>query len=179
MEPTSGITLVLGGARSGKSEVAEATARAAGPPVTYLATGAGPEAGGAWADRVQRHRRRRPAAWTTVEVGPGGDLPGALEAVEGTALVDSLGPWLAGVPGFGEGGSEGLVDRLLEACRARQVRRCPTVVVSDEVGLGVHPPTVAGLEFRDALGSLNRRVGDLADAVALVVAGRALWLPPS
>jgi adenosylcobinamide kinase/adenosylcobinamide-phosphate guanylyltransferase len=162
------LTLVLGGARSGKSEVAERLAARAGGPVTYLATYV-PPPGAADADmgaRVEAHRRRRPPEWATVEVGPG--LPAALAAVEGTALVDSLGTWVAGHEGFSVDG-----DSL---CAALRRRPGATVVVSEEVGLGVHPSTESGRLFRDALGSLNTAVAAVADEVMLVVAGRVLSL---
>ena len=162
------VTLVLGGARSGKSEVAERLAAAAGGPVTYLATYVAP-AGAADADmaaRIEAHRRRRPPGWATVEVGAG--LPAALDAVAGTALVDSLGTWVAGRKGFS-------VDAGA-LCASLARRREPTVVVSEEVGLGVHPATEPGRLFRDVLGSLNTAVAAVADEVMLVVAGRVLRL---
>ncbi|MGH9153193.1 MAG: bifunctional adenosylcobinamide kinase/adenosylcobinamide-phosphate guanylyltransferase [Acidimicrobiales bacterium] len=158
------ITLVLGGARSGKSDVAERMAAAAGGAVTYVATGTAVDAD--MAARIEEHRRRRPAGWTTVESGA--DLPAALARAEGTVLVDALGTWLAGA-----------ADLAVDAdalCAALAGRSGDTVVVSDEVGLGVHPSTEAGRRFRDALGTLNRRVADLADRVVLVVAGRVLPL---
>ena len=83
-------------------------------------------------------------------------------------MVDALGTWVAGLPEFAVD-AEGLCATL----RARKAQGS-TVVVSEEVGLGVHPFTTAGGRFRDALGSLNRAVADVADEVLLVVAGRAL-----
>jgi adenosylcobinamide kinase/adenosylcobinamide-phosphate guanylyltransferase len=170
------ITLVLGGARSGKSEIAEKLALGFGTPVTYVATGGAEQGDADWAERVRRHRERRPRHWITLEVGPAEDLGAALRAITGPALIDSLGTWVAGLPAFGADGlrysalCEGLVDR-------RAAGR-PTVVVSEEVGLGVHPSTSAGRLFRDALGSLNRLVADSADSVLLVVAGRVFTLGP-
>jgi len=158
------IRLVLGGARSGKSEVAERIAAAAGGAVTYVATGAAVDA--EMAARIEAHRRRRPAAWATVECGP--DLAGALEAAEGTVLVDALGTWVAQFDGAAVD-----ADAL---CAALAGRGGDTVIVSDEVGLGVHPSTETGRRFRDDLGTLNRRVADVADEVVLVVAGRVLRL---
>lgn len=173
------ITLVLGGARSGKSEVAERRAAAA-PPVTYLAAGPAPAADDpSWVQRVAAHRARRPADWSTLEVTPGGPLDAALASLEGTALVDSVGPWLSGVPGFGLGPGGPAADAVLEALARRRAGGWGTVLVSDEVGLGVHPATPAGNEFRDGLGALNRRIADLADEVLLVLAGRVLPLPRS
>lgn len=163
------VVLVLGGARSGKSEIAERRIAelAGGEGVTYLATGWRPDGSDpAWAARVAAHRLRRPAGWATVEVGA--DLPGALAAAAGPALVDSLGAWVAGADGFAVDG-RALVE-VLEA------RAAPTVLVSDEVGLGVTPSTAAGNAFRDALGELNRVVSLAADEAWLVVAGRTLRL---
>ena len=104
----AGITLTLGGARSGKSEVAERLASVDGARVTYVATGTfsdaaelGAPVDEAWLARVAAHRARRPADWDTIEVPQGGDLARAVEAIAGLALVDSLGAWVAGLPGFG------------------------------------------------------------------------------
>ena len=157
------ITLVLGGARSGKSEVAE---RLAGDgPVTYVATGTAVDED--VAARIAAHRDRRPRQWGTVEeCGPG--LPAVLAELEGTVLLDSLTTWLAGAPDFA-------VDDG-DLCAALAKRTGDTVVVSDEVGLGVHPSTEAGNRFRDALGLLNQDVAAAADEVVLVVAGRILRL---
>jgi adenosylcobinamide kinase/adenosylcobinamide-phosphate guanylyltransferase len=161
------VTLVLGGARSGKSEWAERLAGALPQPVTYVATAtpADPD----FVARIEAHRQRRPAAWLTVEAGT--DLMAVLARLDGTVLVDALGTWLAAVPDFA-------VDTpgLCTVLQARKAKAA-TVVVSDEVGLGVHPYTAAGGRFRDALGTLNRAVADVADEVVLVVAGRGLRLP--
>ena len=137
----------------------------AGRPVTYVATGVvTDEDMGA---RVAAHRARRPDDWATLEVGA--DLVTALAGLEGTVLIDALGTWLAGHPDFAAD-----VDGL---CAVLGARSDPTIVVSDEVGLGVHPSTEVGRRFRDALGAANRRVADCADRVLLVVAGRVLDLP--
>jgi len=162
------ITLVLGGARSGKSAVAEALTAAHGPPVTYVATmdvAGDPEL----AARVEAHRNRRPAAWVTVDAGE--DLPGLLAGLQGTVLVDSLGPWVAGRTMAG-GGTDGAA-----LCDALRRRAGDSVLVSDEVGLAVHPSSAEGRLFRDALGTLNHAVSAIADRAFLVVAGRALALP--
>jgi adenosyl cobinamide kinase/adenosyl cobinamide phosphate guanylyltransferase len=160
------ITLVLGGARSGKSTVAERlAAEAAGDgAVTYLATGAAsdPE----MAARIAEHRARRPAAWRTVETGP--DLVGALRECRGVALVDALGTWLAAL--------DGMEPDRIALCDAVTGRAGDTVVVSEEVGLGVHPATDVGRRFRDQLGLLNQTVAAVADRALLVVAGRVLRL---
>lgn len=157
------ITLVLGGARSGKSEVGEQMAGALGADVTYVATAVVDPGDDDWARRIEKHRARRPLSWTTVEAG---DLPAVLAEVAGPVLVDSLGPWVAACV-------EVDPDAL---CHALAHRPGDTVVVSEEVGLGVHPSSEAGRHFRDVLGTVNRAVADVADEVVLVIAGRVLRL---
>jgi adenosylcobinamide kinase / adenosylcobinamide-phosphate guanylyltransferase len=159
-------TLILGGARSGKSLVAEQLAQRRTGPVTYVATVRlnGDED---LERRIAAHRERRPPTWSTVECD--NDLAKVLSSISGTVLVDSLGPWLAALPDM-----RCDLDALIAALRAR---RDDTFVVSEEVGLAVHPETTIGREFRDQLGSLNQAVARECDDVLLVVAGRALSLP--
>jgi len=179
-------TLVLGGARSGKS--AEAELRLAGEPeVTYLATAAVPDSSADpdWAGRVEAHRARRPRGWKTVE---GGDAARLIRyQSSGTVLVDGIGMWLAGVldasgawdedPGGTAGSAvvtgriDAAVDDLVDAWRQATAR---IVAVSDEAGSGVIPPTWAGRLFRDRLGHLNQRLAAESEEVVLVVAGRIL-----
>jgi adenosyl cobinamide kinase/adenosyl cobinamide phosphate guanylyltransferase len=163
------ITLVLGGARSGKSEVAERIAARLPVPITYVATLV-PSGDPDLAARIEAHRARRPAGWRTVEAGP--ELPALLRSVPGPVLVDGLGPWVAASPGMA-------VDAGA-LCAALTGRDADTVVVSEEAGLGVHPATQAGRRFRDALGTLNQAVAAVADEALFVVAGRILRLddPP-
>lgn len=167
---TGRIALVLGGARSGKSAEAErlVTAWAApGGEVTYVATALLDTDDPSLADRVAAHRARRPAAWTTVDAGA--DLAGVLRSAVGPVLLDSLGPWVAaGHPDAPD--PSPLVTALLE-------RDGDTVVVSDEVGLAVHPTSASGRWFVDALGTVNQAVAAVAHDVRLVVAGRVLVLP--
>ena len=168
------ITLVLGGARSGKSDVAERLAGDFGQPITYVATGSAPDGDADWAARVQRHRERRPPDWVTVEIGVGQGLGPALESLAGPVLVDSLGTWLAGMDDLGSGGDHSVA--LCDGLIARRSAGRRTILVSEEVGLGVHPSSEIGRRFRDELGALNRRVAEIADSVLLVVAGRVLAL---
>src|SRR5438270_12862993 len=149
-----GLTLVLGGVRSGKSEHAERLAEAAGAPVVYVATATGddPE----MAERIGRHRSRRPPGWVTIETGDppaalGGDLAGAGEAA---VLVDGLSGWISAlmeanglftaeaVAPLGPTGERGR-SRVLCAVGAFAVsaaaRAAETIVVADEAGLGGVP----------------------------------------
>ena len=156
------LTLVLGGARSGKSRVAEVLA---GDDVVYVATAEVTDDD--FAARVARHRDRRPASWSTVESGA--DLVATVRSLPARpALVDSLGTWVARCEGFAADGAALAV--------ALAARPASTVVVSEEVGLGVHPETDVGRRWRDALGEVNQEVAAVADRVLLVVAGRTLEL---
>jgi len=165
------ITLVLGGARSGKSAVAEGIVldSKCSEPVTYVATATVDADDIGFAARVAEHRARRPPDWRTVELGRGGDLPGVLGSCVGPVIVDSVGTWVAGHQDFTVD-MEPLIASLL-------ARRAATVLVSDEVGLAVHPETEMGRSFRDSLGSVNVRLAQTAGDVLLVVAGRVLELP--
>jgi adenosyl cobinamide kinase/adenosyl cobinamide phosphate guanylyltransferase len=158
------ITLVLGGTRSGKSALAERLAAEAAARVTYVATAAIEDR--EFRARVETHRARRPAAWTTIESDT--DLAATVRPLDGTVLIDSLGAWIART-----------IDHVdLDAlCDALGHRTGTTIVVSEEVGLGVHAATPVGVRFADALGECNRRVAGIAERVLLVVAGRVLELP--
>jgi adenosyl cobinamide kinase/adenosyl cobinamide phosphate guanylyltransferase len=158
------IVLVLGGMRSGKSEVAEQIAAGLPAPVTYVATGTASDAD--MAARIEQHRVRRPSDWRTVEAGA--ELVARLRELHGTALVDSLGSWVAACD---------MAPPWDDLCAALRERDGDTVVVSEEVGLGVHPPTELGVRFADVLGSGNVAIARVADDVQLVVAGRVLRLP--
>jgi adenosyl cobinamide kinase/adenosyl cobinamide phosphate guanylyltransferase len=166
------ITLVIGGARSGKSAIAEDLARRTGAPVTYLATSAVSPGDASMAARVAAHRDRRPDEWATVEVGRD-DVASTVRATSGMVLLDSLTAWVAGAPGFA-------VD-VASLCSALAETKADAVLVTDEVGFGVSPSTTAGNEFRDALGLVNSAVAEAADEVLLVIAGRVLrldrWAP--
>jgi adenosylcobinamide kinase/adenosylcobinamide-phosphate guanylyltransferase len=164
------ITLFLGGARSGKSELAErrALALAGDGPLHYVATGIATDDD--MARRIDAHRERRDPRFVTVEAGI--DLGATLLDLDrAPVLVDALGTWVARHDDFVVD-----LDALVVALLARAARVAPTVLVSDEVGLGVHPESEVGRRFRDALGMVNQRVAEVADHVYLVVAGRALAL---
>src|SRR5690606_16556083 len=145
------ITLVLGGARSGKSQVAERLADRAGGPVTYVATAVVDEADPDHLARIEAHRARRPDGRATVEAGA--DLAGALARTAGTVLVDSLG---TGVTASGEAMAPDVAGRIA----ALRSRAGDAVVVSEEVGLGVHPSSELGRRFRDVLGTVNVAVAE-------------------
>lgn len=165
-------TLVLGGARSGKSAHAEGLLRE--PVVCYLATARRRPGDRDWEARIAAHIARRPSGWRTVEPD---DLPSALRAAGRLpVLVDDIATWLAGE--LDDAGAWGNQEAV-RACRARcaelvsAVASCPArlVMVSAEVGLGVVPATHAGRLFRDELGALNAQLAAVCQEVVLVVAG--------
>ena len=165
------IVLVLGGTRSGKSGVAESIAESLGPTVTYVATAAVDPDDADHAARVAAHQARRPQGWDTVECQAPADLPRLLREIDNPVVVDSLGTW---VTLHAELAVD--ADDLLAALANRTAS---AVIVSEEVGLAVHPPTDLGRRYVDVLGMLNQQVAAVADRVLLVVAGRVLDLPAS
>jgi adenosyl cobinamide kinase/adenosyl cobinamide phosphate guanylyltransferase len=117
-------------------------------------------------ERVAGHRARRLAGWTTVEAPI--DLSGSLDAVSGRpVLVDCLTLWLTNLM-LGNHDIQQATDALE---RALMARRDPTVLVSNEVGLGIVPETVLGRDFRDEAGLLNQRIAGLAGKAVFMVAG--------
>lgn len=166
-----GLTVVLGGARSGKSAWAERLVASSGLPVRYVAT-ADPGAG--MEDRIARHVARRPAAWETVEAGP--DLAAALGGAQGAVLVDGLGVWLASALHHGWDDPLGRVRALATAAAARPV---PTVLVIEEAGAGVLPAEAEARAWVDLLGEAAQLAVDASEKAVLVVAGRAVTLARS
>jgi adenosylcobinamide kinase/adenosylcobinamide-phosphate guanylyltransferase len=170
LAPLPPLTLVLGGARSGKSRHAEALIAARGPGL-YLATA---EAGDAeMTERIAEHRARRGAGWTTVEEPL--ELAATLArhaAADRPILVDCLTLWLSNVM---------LAGRDLDAATGGLIAALPAlagpvVFVSNEVGLGIVPENALARRFRDAAGRLNQAVGAACQQVMLVAAGLPLVL---
>ncbi len=166
------LTLLLGGARSGKSTLALRRAQAHDGPVVFVATAEPRDA--EMAERIERHRAERDATWTTVEAPL--DLAGALSAAPAgaCAIVDCLTLWVANRL---ERDSESEIVALAEETAAMAASRAaPVIVVSNEVGMGVVPASRLGRDYRDVLGRVNTVFADAAGEAALVVAGRPLWL---
>lgn len=167
----SPVTLILGGARSGKSRYAERLVENAASRGTYCATA---EAGDAeMAERIAAHRARRGPFWRTIEI-PLELGPGVL--AEATphrpVLVDCLTLWLSNLLMV-----DGPLDRETgELFRALRNVAGPVVLVANEVGMGLVPETPLGRKFRDAAGRLNQEVAALADRVVFVAAGLPLVL---
>jgi adenosylcobinamide kinase/adenosylcobinamide-phosphate guanylyltransferase len=162
------ITLVLGGARSGKSRHAEALISACAPPWCYIATAEAHD--DEMAARIAEHRMRRGANWQTVDAPR--DLPGALASTTsvGAVLVDCLTLWLSNLM-LADADIAAETTRL-EAALARAT--VSVVLVSNEVGLGIVPDNALARHFRDAQGRLNQQIAARADHVVLMVAGLPL-----
>ena len=173
-------TLVLGGARSGKSAYAEGLL-AGVENVTYVATAADRPDDADWQDRVRLHRERRPASWRTAEEA---DVPALLATGTGPYLVDCVSLWLTGVldrhgcwdAAAGSPARQAAAEEQQHLVDAWATSPARTVMVSSEVGWGVVPGSASGRLFRDELGRLNAALAAAADEVVLVVAGLPLPL---
>ena len=167
------MTLLLGGARSGKSALAERLAARWAGPVTVVVTAEARDA--EMTGRIHRHRARRPAGWRTVEEPL--DLEAALTVAPEDAFVvlDCLTLWVANL--LEQGLTDEQVGRLARsAAAAAAAREAPTVVVSNEVGSGIVPADPLSRRYRDLLGQVNAVWAAAADQALLLVAGRAVPL---
>ena len=166
--PLAPVTLVLGGARSGKSAHGEALIAASGPGL-YLATANAGD--GEMAERIRRHRRRRGPDWTTLEEPL--DVAGVLGDHAGRpVLVDCLTLWLANIMAAGRD-PEAETRRLIGGLTGLSY---PVVLISGEVGSGIIPANALARAFADAAGTLNQTVAACAQRAVLVTAGIPLTL---
>ncbi len=175
------VTLVLGGARSGKSAWAERLVESVDAQPVYVAPAVAGDA--EMVERIRRHRERRGERWHAVEEPL--DLRGVLAREDRSGqvlLVDCLSLWLSNVMAA-ELNIETEVCGLLTALRAV---KAPVVLVSNEVGMGIVPANALARRYRDDLGRLNQSVASLAELVVFVAAGLPLalkapkgWRPPS
>lgn len=167
------VTLLTGGARSGKSTLAVKLA-APDAPVIFVATAM---AGVGMDERIARHRSERPKEWSTLEEPV--DLVSALAPIDpgATLLLDCLTLWVSNLMAQDrdDPAIEAEADELSAALAARPGT---TIVVTNEVGSGVHPDSALGIRFQDLLGRVNSIVAARADRVLLCVAGRALEIAP-
>ena len=163
------VTFVLGGVRSGKSRFAQRIASGFGS-VILIATAkpSDPE----MELRIERHRKSRPATWQTLETPV--DLDVALSSLEDPkqlAVIDCLTVYLANVMSKAQGTESVIRDHTERLCSALKETEASIILVSNEVGSGVHAPTATGRLYCDSLGELNQRVAELANNVILMVAG--------
>ena len=164
-------TLVLGGVRSGKSRFA-VDAHAARERVTFIATAFAGD--GDMRERIERHRRDRPSHWPTVEA-PYELVASLREAFVGgdAIIVDCLTVWVANLMLRGDP-DDHVLKQVDELAALLASHPGDVMLVSNEVGLGVHPSSEAGRHFRDLLGSVNQRIAAGADRVVLMIAGQPL-----
>ncbi|MBK4215578.1 bifunctional adenosylcobinamide kinase/adenosylcobinamide-phosphate guanylyltransferase [Paracoccus caeni] len=168
MKATGRITLVTGGARSGKSALAERLVLRHGPQPVYIATAEPRD--GEMSERISEHQRRRGSGWITVEEPV--DLAGALMRTDGRGarLVDCLTLWLSNCEGSADIGA-------LEITLRQQ--RSPVVLVTNELGQGIVPGNTLARRFRDQHGWMNQAVAAVADEVWMAVSGQPLRLKPA
>ncbi|GGK72985.1 bifunctional adenosylcobinamide kinase/adenosylcobinamide-phosphate guanylyltransferase [Ornithinimicrobium pekingense] len=169
------LTLLTGGARSGKSALAVHRARRTGTPVVFVATGQARDA--EMADRISRHRAERPEGWTTVEAPL--ELVAAVTALppDRTVVVDCLSLWVSNLLERGDD-EQVVTTQAGELARWGAAYPGTVVVVTNEVGLGLVPMHPVSRDYRDRLGRVNALVAASADLAQLVVAGRTLTLDP-
>ena len=167
------LTLLLGGARSGKSALAVRLASTSGRPVVVVATAEARDE--EMAERIRRHREERPVDWSTIEEPL--DLHEAIGGLHDDAFVilDCLSLWVANL--FEAGWTDEAVEAEgAAAATLAAARQGQTYAVSNEVGMGVVPATPLGRRYRDVLGRVNASWAAAADRAVLVVAGRVVEL---
>jgi len=167
------LTLLLGGARSGKSALAARLAGRWDGPVTVVVTGEARDA--EMAERIRRHRAGRPGHWGTVEAAREVEAALAGAPADAYVVLDCLTLWVSNLL------EQGLDDRRVEelarsAAATAAARAAPTVAVSNEVGAGIVPADALSRRYRDLLGQVNAVWADAADQALLLVAGRAVPL---
>jgi len=164
------VTFLVGGARSGKSGLAVAIGARHDGDVVFVATAEAFDDD--MRDRIERHRAERPP-WPTIEAPLG--LADAIGGADPSALVivDCLTVWLGNLLHHGTLDLDAATHALVDSLTARPG---PAVVVSNEVGMGIHPQTELARRYRDDLGRLNHSIAAAATTSLLVVAGRVLRL---
>ncbi len=165
------VALVLGGARSGKSAFAELEVSRTDLPAFYIATAEARDS--EMAERIERHRMRRGADWTTIEEPL--ELAEALAtwiSPERAVLVDCLTLWLANLMAA----RRPIGEEVEVVCHVLREASGPVVLVSNEVGLGIVPDNALARQFRDEAGTMNRRIAATAGRVVFVAAGLPLTL---
>ncbi len=170
----SSVTLVLGGVRSGKSRYAQQLAEQSSR-VVFVATAT--RCDDEMSRKIERHCEDRPKDWTTVEEPL--ELAAVIAGHEANCdviVIDCLTVFAANLMGTEKDDASVIDRRIAELCDALRSAMCPVVLVSNEVGSGVHPSHPSGRRYRDLLGEINQRVARVADDVVLMVAGLPLAL---
>ena len=168
-----GLTLLTGGARSGKSAIAVRTAAAWNGPVTLIVTAEGRDS--EMRGKIARHRADRPSGWRVVEEPVAvGDVLGETPD-DHFVIVDCLTLWVSNLLERGRD-AEQVIATANDAAKLAAARGAPTLVVTNEVGDGIVPMDPATRTYRDLMGTVNAVFGAAARRAVLVVAGRAIPL---
>lgn len=166
--PRSKIIFVLGGVRSGKSAFAVSLASRSRKPIYFIATAKPKDK--EMKERIQRHRKARPASWVTLE--PARDMMSILEEIPAgrTAILDCLTLWISRMV-MERISEESILTKVKDFLMKARAMRFDLIVVSNEVGEGIVPATRLGRVFRDVAGLVHQEVARLAQAVYQVTAG--------
>jgi adenosylcobinamide kinase / adenosylcobinamide-phosphate guanylyltransferase len=173
--PKGRILLVGGGVRAGKSAFALELAKSLGKKRAFIATATAFD--DEMKSRIERHQREREGEFTTIEEPI--DLAASLDTLAGydVVVVDCLTLWLSNLLLHQES-VEAILARADDVVRAMQKRRFHAVLVTNEVGMSIHPPTPLGRTFVEVAGWTHQRVGRVADEIYLAVLGTALRIKP-
>jgi adenosylcobinamide kinase / adenosylcobinamide-phosphate guanylyltransferase len=169
---TTGLTLLIGGARSGKSDLAVQIGQRHTAGVTFIATAEGLDAD--MSERIKRHQLERPN-WPTVEAPLSIGAAVAATNQNHLLIVDCLTLWVANMM-FADASDDDIAAAAQADVAACALRQTPTVAVTNEVGLGIHPETELGRRYRDQLGRVNRIWAAGSHRCLFLVAGRAVAL---
>lgn len=166
------LTLLIGGVRSGKSDIATRMAGRSGMPVVFIATAEALDA--EMGERIERHRAVRPAGWETIEASI--ELGDAIEQAPDDAfvIVDCLTLWVSNL--MEPCDDADISARSSRAAYVAAARRAPLVAVTNEVGAGIVPDNALARRYRDLLGGVNRTWAGKAERALFVAAGRVLEL---
>lgn len=173
IRPSLGLTLLIGGARSGKSDLVVRLGEAWSGGITFVATATAGDSD--MADRIARHRQDRPSTWAVVEKA--GFAASDVSDIDGDHLliIDCLTLLTANLV-FADNDEAQVLGHTRELAARVAVRPGPTLVVTNEVGLGIHPDNALARSYRDVHGLVNRAFADAAALTLFVVAGKVARL---
>ena len=173
MQLGPGMSLLLGGARSGKSDLAVRLGQAWPGAVTFVATATAGDDD--MAQRIERHQGERPPEWGVIESPFFAAEHAALLPTDDLVIVDCVTLLVANLM-FDRHPEADIMIHIDTLGSALAARPAPSIVISNEVGLGVHPETAMGREYRDLLGRANRSIAAAAETSLFVVAGKVIPL---
>lgn len=173
MQLGRGLSLLVGGARSGKSDLAVKLGEAWPGQVTFVATATAGDDD--MANRISRHQAERPTDWSLVEAPSFRASDVANLAADDLVIVDCITLLVSNLM-FAELDERAIESHIEHVADELASRTAPTIVISNEVGLGIHPETSLGRTYRDTLGRANRALASAAETSLFIVAGKALPL---